>query len=360
MEATPHPRAAGGAWPRPAAWIGTSVIAACWAVLRLAMNREYAPANWMALVELRAPLPFGHRVLVPLLARPFVDAGVPVAWVFGVAEWLATITLVFVLRSALLRDLPPRAAAIGAIAVLPVLAFPMLLAHRWNVFYPWDTWAMVAIVLGVDAARRDRFGWACVVVFVGALNRESIALVPLFAVMLHLERPTRRTAIAWAVWMAFAYAAARGLVAAAMPEARGAPLHLWLGDEPRLLANLRWLGQGTHALHHALQWFGSIACLPLAWWLVRSWAPRELVRLHVPAVIGMLGLVVVANVYEPRVYGELVVIAWWVVWTGAWRWVTDDGAVAASSAAPWIAAFDRVAAVSLVAIAAMTAWVAWG
>ncbi len=323
-----EPRESGGVAGRVAGYVGVALVTACWAVLRLAMNREYGPANWTALVELRAPLPFGHRVLVPWLARPWVDAGVPVTWVFGISEWLATMALVWVLARAARRDLGPRAAALGAVLVLPVLALPMLLAHRWNVFYPWDTWAMVAVVGVVDLVRRDRMGLACVLVFVAAFNRESIALAPLFVVALRLDRGPLRTTMAWAVWMSLSYAAARGLVGLAVPDARGAALHLWLGDQPRAFENLRWLGDPRNA---AL-WFGSIAGLPLAWWFVHGFAPRDLRRLHLPVLVGGLGLLVVANVYEPRVYGELVVLAWWVVWSGAWRWAS--GAAAASWAPP--------------------------
>lgn len=330
--------------------VAVAVVAACWAVLRLAMNREYGPASWDALVELRAPLPFGHRVLVPALARPFVDAGASVRWVFGVSEWLATMALVVVLARALARDLPTRAAGLGAVLVLPVLALPMLLAHRWNVFYPWDTWAMVALVLAVDLIRRDQLALCAAVVFVGAFNRESVALVPLFAVALRLERGALRTTIAWAVFMGFAYVLGRAAVAMLVPGARGAALHLWLGDELRLVGNLRWLADPADAA----QWLGSIACLPIAWWLVRAHAPRDLVRLHVPVLLGLCGLLVVANAYEPRVYGELAVVAWLAVWTGAWRWA--GGASEGHRAPGWIGLVDRTAAAAIGAAFALGVW----
>jgi hypothetical protein len=315
------------------------------------MNREYGPASFAALVELRAPLPFGHRVLVPMLCRPFVDAGVPVAWAFGVSEWLATMALVVALAHAMSRDVSPRGAWLGALLVLPILAPAMLLAHRWNVFYPWDTWAMVAMVAVIDAIRRDRMPLACAIVFVAAFNRESIALAPLLALALRLEQAALRTTIAWAVWIGFAYAAARGLVATIVP-ARGDALHVWLGDELRLAANLRWLSDPGHLV----QWLGSIAVLPLAWWGVRRHAPADLVRTHVVALVAMLGLLVVANAYEPRVYGELVVLAWWVVWTGASSWAKDDPP-RVDTRARWIAVFDRTAAIAIALVAALaTLW----
>ncbi len=339
-----------------ATWIVAVVLVSCvWAVLRLAMTREYGPASWSALVELRAPLPFGHRVLIPLLARPFVHAGAPVAWVFGVSEALATIALLLTLAAALRDDLPLRAARLGAVLVLPVLSLPLLLAHRWPIFYPWDAWAMVAIVLGTHALRRGRTVLAFAVVILGALNRESVVLVPLVGAILRLDRESLRTNLARTVLLLFAYVGARAVLPWLAPEARGAALHVMLGDELRLHHNLRWLAEPANIA----QWWGSVAMLPLAWFAVRRVAPRDLVRMHAPLLVALCGLLVVANAYEPRVYAELMAIAWWVVWAGAWTWASErPPAPVATDAGVWLRMYDRWAVAVVIAVAAVIA-VAW-
>ena len=324
--------------------VAFALVAAGWAVLRLAMNRQYGPASWEMIVELRAPLPFGHRVLVPAIVRPFVAAGVPIGWAFAISEWLATIALLVLVRRALARDLPERAALLGAFGLLGVLSFALLLAHRWPIFYPWDAWAMVAIVAALDAIRRDRLALATAIVVVGAYNRESVALVPLFGVALRLERVPLRPTIAWAVLTMLAYAVARWTIHFIVPEGAGAPLHVWLGDELRLLHNLRWLAD----LRNQLQWWASIAFLPIAWLALRRFVPRDLQRTHVVPLFGLGGLLVVANAYEPRVYAELIAASWCAVWIGAWRWATGEPALPRASG--WIGGFDRVAALALLAI----------
>lgn len=329
--------------------VAFAIVAAGWAVVRLAMNRQYGPASWEMIVELRAPLPFGHRVLVPLLVRPFVDAGVPIGWAFTVTEWLGTFVLLVLLRRALARDLPERAALLGSFGVLGALSFALLLAHRWPIFYPWDAWAMVAMVAALDAIRRDRLALATAIVVVGAWNRESVALVSLFGLALRLEHAPLRPTLAWAVLTTLAYAASRWALRFVVPEAHGAPLHVWLGDELRLLHNLRWLSD----LRNQLQWWTSIAFLPLAWFGVRRFVPRDLQRTHVVALFGLGGLLVVANAYEPRVYAELIVVAWCAVFSGAWRWATGEPALA--RAPGWIGALDRSAALLLLAIGAAAA-----
>ncbi len=351
--------------PPWAAVLALALVAAIWAWLRISLNREYGPASWQTLIELRAPLPFGHRVLVPALLRPLVDAGVPVAWAFGLSEWLATMTLVLVLRRAMAVELQPRAAILGAVLVLPVLTPALLLQHRWPIFYPWDAWAAVALVLGCDALRRGNTALVFAVVIVGAFNRESVALVPLCAVALRLGREPVRTTVARAVLLGFAYAGARASLPWLVPAARGAPLHLWVEGQLRLWHNLGWLA----APANAAQWCGSISCLPAAWWAVRRHVPADLQRLQLPALVGLAGLLVVANAYEPRVYGELMVLAWWVVWIGAWRWASAAAVATASppgEAAPgrgpapkWLAVLDRWGALALLTAFGVLAALAW-
>lgn len=296
------------------------VVAAGWTALRFAMTRQFQPASWQALVDLRAPLPFGHRVLVPLLARPFVDAGVPVGTAFAVSELAATIVLLVALRALFARWVNERAAMLGALGFLGVLAFPLLLAHRWPIFYPWDAWAIAATVIGVLAIVAERFPLAVVVVFVGALNRETVIVLPAIAVLVHLDEPARRTkALGWAGLMVLAWFAARAVAAAIVPGARGSALQFHVEGELRVLHNLAWLA----APERALQWLGSIAFAPVLWIAVRSRIPRELVRFEWIGIAGVAALLVVANVYEPRVYGELLALAWIGAWIGVWRWAED-------------------------------------
>jgi hypothetical protein len=297
--------------------LGAALVAAGWTALRMAMTRQFPPASWQILVELRAPLPFGHRVLVPLLSRPFVDAGVPVATTFAVSEFCATLVLLVALHAVLVRFVPARAATLGALGFLGVLAFPLLLAHRWAIFYPWDAWALVATALGFFAIVSQRFGLATAIVLVGATNRETVVLLPLVAVLLHLDDETHRTrALAWAGLMIVAYVAGRAVVAAIVPHARGAPLDTWVEGELRVLHNLQWLA----APERVLQWLGSIAFAPLLWLAARPRLPPGFVRLEWLAIAATAGLVAVANVYEPRVYGELLVLLWVGAWIGIWRW----------------------------------------
>ena len=120
-----------------------------------------------------AKLPFGHRVLVPVLVRPFVDAGVSIKTAFGVTEWTAVIAAALGTRAALRAWVPDRAATLlaGGLAVVLPLAF--LLKYKWPIFYPWDTPAIAFTVWGLALAQRRRWIPLLVLTVFAALNRES-------------------------------------------------------------------------------------------------------------------------------------------------------------------------------------------
>jgi hypothetical protein len=85
---------------------------------------------------------------------------------------------------------------------------------------------------------------------------------------------------------------------------------------------------------------------------VRRHVPADLQRLHIPALAASLGLMVVANAYEPRAFGEVVVLAWIAVAAGVGRWLQET--VEPAPARPtWLLLVDRLAAPGLLALAAV-------
>ncbi len=309
------------------AWLALALLAAGWAALRLQMNGEYKGAPWAAIADLTAPLPFGHRPLVPLLAGPLWRAtDWPLAVVWGLFEALAALGLWFALRAALRPLVPVRwdmALATGFFALLP-LAF--LLRHKWAVFYPWDTPAMAFVAGGLALVAARRWGAAAALCLAAALNRESAALVPAAALALHVARPADLRKIAGpAALLVAAVALGRLAVAWALPDNPGAALHFFLGkDTPRWRHNLEWLADPLHWL-----WLPTyFALLPVAWALLwRELEPAHR-RLGLVALAYFAGLMLVANIYEPRVYGELLVLLYVPAAAALCRWLRGGDIVA--------------------------------
>jgi hypothetical protein len=160
-----------------------------------------------------------------------------------------------------------------------------------------------------------------------ALNRESAALLPAVAVALHAWPPgqvpkDRRRAVALGVFGVLgAVVAARAAVGFALADNPGEPLQLFVDQTPRLLQNLAWLEDPAHwPLLPA--YFGFV---PLAWWLLAAWIPAPLRRLGWVALAYAGALLWVANVDEPRVYGEAIVLLYLPVAVGLAAWLRPGG-----------------------------------
>jgi hypothetical protein len=311
-------------------WLALVVLAAGYAALRLAMNREFEGAPWDELLGFTAARPFGLRVLVPLLAWPLHTLlRVPTTWVLGLFEALATLALIAGTGAALRPFVPRRWAAALALLLVLLLPIAFLLQHRWPIFYPYDTPAMAFIAGGVALLWAGRWRAVGVLCFLAALNRESAALLPLAALALHLgpvppDMPHRtwpmRQLLPRVLGLAAAVALARIIVSVILRDNPGAPVQLFVDGTPRLLANLAWLEEPSHWLRLPA-YFGFV---PLAWALLHAWMPAPLRRLGWVALAYLGGLMWVANVDEPRVYGEALVLLYLPAAVALARWLRAD------------------------------------
>lgn len=299
-------------------WLLLMLAAAAYVALRLKFNEEYEHAPWEALVAGTAKLPFGHRVLVPWLVRPFVNAGVSVRTAFGVTEWLSTIAALAGIEAALQRFVEPKAARVGAAAFFGVLCLAFLLQFRWPIFYPWDTPAIAALAWGVALAHARRHGPLVVLATVAALNRETAILIPWVTAALHYGSSHQREGLRSASLQLVGVVMVRLALSVLVP-AEGAALHFEVAGMWRIDHNLQWLGKGLHVVLI----LGAFSMLPVLWIVLRPSIPVALRRLELIVIPAMAGLMVVANVYEPRAWGEPLTLLYLGVATGTTRWLGD-------------------------------------
>lgn len=332
--------------PRRWRWIGRSELVAwslaialssTYAVLRLLLNREYKHARWEDLVAFRAPLPFGHRVLMPALVRPLVDIGVPLQVALGLFEFAALVALILVLRRLLRRFLDDRLALVLAVAFFFLLPFVFLFRYKWPIFYPWDTPAMLASVLGLLLALERRLALGVLLTAVAAVNRESALLIPLVTAAVLLGRERTRRIVGVCAAMLAAYVVAKIAVALLLPDNPGKALHFAVDGRYRVFRNLWWLA----APDHLLRMLANLAFLPVLWPLLARLAPLELRRLLLVIWPSLLGLLVVANAYEPRAFGEIIALGWVVVAVGLGRWIAMGEPAADAEVPRWLRRIER-------------------
>ncbi|MEM7155442.1 MAG: hypothetical protein AAF799_21510 [Myxococcota bacterium] len=340
-------------------WVVLVLLASGYAALRLTMNEEYRVAPWAAIVELRAPLPFGHRVLVPLLARPLVDAGVSLRLVLGGFEAFATAGLMAATAWTLRPHVGQRLAMAAGLGILCILPWPYLLPHEWPIFYPWDTPAMALLMAGLGAIDRRRWGLSLGIAAAAALNRESAILLPVVAVLWVPPRAEDwRPALARVAGLVAVVLFVRMGVALTLPDNPGPPVHFTIGKgEYRVFNNLRWLSDPLHVLAA----IPSLAAWPLCWPLMRSAVAPRMRRLWLVAWMQTAGLLLVANIYEPRAFGEVLVLAYVPSLVGGARWLGLGPEHEAHASPRWLRVVDRHGAwlVALAFIAFVLALQQW-
>ncbi|MEM6291189.1 MAG: hypothetical protein AAGA54_07985 [Myxococcota bacterium] len=297
-----------------------AVAAACFVALRLKFNREYAGAPWHALVAGTAKLPFGHRVLVPQLVRPFVAAGISIKACFAVTEWMASVAAIGGVAACLRQWVAPRLAVLGGAAYLGVLGLGFLLRFKWPIFYPWDLPAIACIAWGLAWSVQRRWVPVLVLVVLGAANRESAVLVPVLAVLVHWTASTRAEALRWASLQLVGVVMVRFAISVLWSSNPGTGVHLYVDGMLRAEHNLRWLAD----LGHALSILGAFAGLPVLWCVLRRRMPGALQRVGALAFAAMAGLFVVANLYEPRAWGEPLLLLYVGVTVAAFRWALSN------------------------------------
>jgi len=335
---------------RDLAWLAiVAVGAVVYAGLRVTFTHEYSAAPWSKLLAFEAPLPFGHRVLVPFLVRPLVDAGRSPADVFAIVEGIAFAIVLVASAAALEHWLPRRRARAGAILIGLVLPLVYVLPRKWPLLYPWDGAALAVLAIAVWAAVRRRFAVACAAAALGAFNRETALLVvPLLLAVHAHDADARRRAWAWAELTVALVIVARIAIGVLLPDNPGPPLHFTIGrGDYRLFNNLRWLAKPSH-----WAWFVAyVGALPLVWPLLRRRIPGPLHRVALVGLAYFVAALVVANIYEPRAWGESVYLVSLAVVAGVL------GRAEPSVTLPrWLARVDRWAApLMLIALALFVA-----
>lgn len=314
-----------------------AIASLAYALLRVRVNLNL---SWDEYYALASGLPVGHRVLVPMLARPLVEwMPLTPAHAFLIFEALATLLLLYVLWHTLADRIGTRSAMIGAGSFLLVLAWLYLPRYGQGIFYPFDTPAIAFTILFVRLILLRRWGWAIAFTALAASNRETAGFFPLIAGALGLRLlPLGRLAVL-VVTLFVGYAAVRLLIVALVP-ATGGPHVLFYVPSGRSIAlnNLYWLASPINLL----VLLASMGFVPLVWLALRRWVPADLVVLPPAAFWMFIALLVVGNAYEPRIYGEMLVVLWLPVAVAAARWA--DGQTPAVDEGPRLA----------------TLWARWG
>ena len=160
-------------------------------------------------------------------------------------------------------------------------------------------------------------------VFLATLNRESAILLVLMIPALHWQE--RREIIKPIAYSLLAYILARLAILWFLAGVPGELMEWYANDgvTTHFAANLHWLLSKQNIL---LLMF-CFAGLPLFWFAFFDYIPRQLRPLRYVALSYFLGLLLVGNFMEARIFNEIVVLLYFPVCIGLKNWLLESDSV---------------------------------
>lgn len=294
---------------RPGFLLLTLLVAVAYTLLRFELNIEYEKANLGSFYSLNAPIPFGYRVLIPLLTRPLVWTGLTVREAFFFWEFCTVTLLVLVLYQLFRESLGRKGSEVLALGFLWFLPSAFLLQFRWPLFYPYDTPAMLMTTAGLWLMIQQKWAALIPLLFLATLNRESSLLLVLLYGVLFPDKLSIRTYLVIGLSLCGVYVLTRagvGILTLDNPRPYGSSMAFLYRDEWRSFNNLRWISD----FRNIPILLATLGFLPVLVVCLKKHIPHDLFRVHLVALAYFGMLIFVGNLYEPRVFGELLVLGY--------------------------------------------------
>jgi hypothetical protein len=295
-----------------ALWLTLPCLSVAYALLHLSTTRMLQGATLPALVTGTAATPFQHRVLIPFVFRKLCELVPELA---SALQTLTTISealfhLAAVLAATLYLRRRGASALTATLSALPIALLPFLyfvVPPFRPFFYPSDTASLFFLLACLILASERKWTAFAVLFVLGTVNRETTVLALATAALAAWRAPRDRLGTLTLVACALAFVAIKAALTWAYagnpgPGSFELNHHGPAAETPHLLFNLRTLvsyPQGPFIVGFALG--------PLAAAVALGARLRDETFAAFTRVAGLytLGLFLVANLDELRVFGEL-------------------------------------------------------
>lgn len=281
----------------------------------------YVDASFEKLVDFSVRFPFAQRLLVPALVK-FLAYLFPVDYdcLFFLTEWLFISLLYLALVKLLEQEFKKRQAILLSWLFILLLPLCTVVNYRFReggeatFFYPGDTASLFFIALGLLLCLRSQWIYLIPCIFLATLNRESSILLVLAIPALHWQR--LRTVIMPIFFSSLAYLLARFLILYFLQNTPGSLMEFDYHGLTHFHYNLSWLLEKQQFLLISY----CFLALPLAWFVFYDYIPLQYRPLRYVVLFYFLGLLMVGNFVEVRIFIEIIAMIYLPVCAALIHW----------------------------------------
>lgn len=269
-------------------------------------------------------LPFAQRLLIPLLLHPFALLPIEINQLFFLAEWIFIYLFYIALFHLLRLEFHIKEARLLSWLFILLLPLVTVINYRFTddglatFYYPADTPALLFMTLGFLWCLQAKWLYFIPWVFLATFNRESSILLVLLIPSLHWHNLNK--VIKPLLLSLLAYAFARIIILNSL-EVPGQLWEFFLPEtqKTRFSINLMWLFKDLNLLLLAFGFAG----LPLLWFTLYDYIPPIYRPVRYLALFYFIGLLLVGNFEESRIFGEIIILLYLPVCVAIRNWFLD-------------------------------------
>ncbi|WED42986.1 hypothetical protein [Legionella cardiaca] len=304
----------------------TVILLLGYTFLHIRLTGRYVDATFDQLLDFSARLPFGQRVLMPAIANGLSFLlPLTASELFTITEFITNSLFYVSLTKLLCQEFSPRQAQGLSWLFFLLLPLVTVINYRFSItgeaaiYYPYDSASLFFMATAFLLCLRERWIYFIPLLFLATFNRESSFLLVLMIPALHWDK--LRTVVKPLVFSLLTFILARIIILFLVQELPGQLLEFYFrnADHTHFEVNLSWLFNEEHIL---LFIFG-FAGLPLFWFGFYDYIPPQYRPLRYIALVYFLGLLVIGNFMEARIFIEIVVLLYLPVCVAMRRWAQD-------------------------------------
>ncbi len=295
--------------------------------MHLKLTFIYTGVTLEQLVDFSARLPFAQRLLVPALVRcvhAFIPLDIPNT--FFIIELLFVSLLFAAMKQLMQHEFSPRCATV--LSWLFLLLLPLETAINYGLlkhypapyYYPYDSASLFFMTAGFWLCLRSQWPLFLVLIAFATLNRESSILLVLLIPLIH--RSQLKHALKPFSWALLVYLITRSLVLFWTRHSSGGLVEWYYQSSQYTYfeINLYWLFD----MQHIFLFVYCLAGLPLLWFAFYDYIPKQYKPIRYLALFYFLGLLLIGNFPEARIFGEIIVLLYLPVCVAIKRWVNQE------------------------------------